>query len=126
MWMDGSDTSPQNRPHRQDGRRHDQRGPRLDGLFTVVLVLALAAVFASPLPGPLVAPMMSSLLQLTAFTSAIFAALRSEHAFADRITSWDQAAMFLFLSTFCALFTDEVAAAEAIAELAQTAPGGAL
>ena len=126
MWMDGSDTDSQDRLHRQGGRRHDQRGPRLDGLFTVALVLALAAAFTLPLPGPLVAPMMSSLLQLAAFTSAIFAALRSERAFADRITYWDQAAMFLFLSMFCALFTDEVAAAEAMAELAQTVPGGAL
>ncbi len=126
MWMDRSDTGPHNRPHRQDGQRQDRGGPRLGGLFTVVLVLALAAAFASPLPGPLVAPMMSSLLQLAAFTAAIFAALRTEHAFADRITSWDQAAIFLFLSTLCALFTDEVAAAEAMAELAQTAPGGAL
>ncbi len=112
MWQGEFDTG-----STHSSRNHDQRGPNSGGLLTAGLAVVLAALVASMLPAPLVAPVMRELLLLSAFGAVFVAVLRQDRLFADEFTAWDQAAMLAFIGLLCGLFVDPEAVSEALNEM---------
>ena len=108
----------------QKSHGEDQPDPSLRRLFAVAFAAALALAFASLIPGPLVAPVMRELLFFAAWCAVLVAVLRREEPFAQGITAWDQAAIFLLLSLFSGFFVEPAAVAEALNEITATAPPG--
>lgn len=102
---------------RWNPNRGDSRGPDIDRLLGVGLVVALALFLASFLPPPLVAVTVKELLFYGAVGAAIHGTVRREGLSEDRVTAWDQTAMLLLGSLLSGLLVDPEAAAEALADI---------
>ena len=80
---------------------HNRRILNRLGLFAAVSFL-----FASFAPLPLVAPMLSLFLMLSATLVAAIAALTVDRVWAPHLNRWDLAAMLFGLALLSGLFTD--------------------
>ncbi len=121
MWKEGFDTEPRNGSQNQD-----HQDPNFSKLFGVAFAMALAMFFASMLPDPFFAPVMSELLLFGALGALFVAVLRRERVFARGITDWDQAAILMLLGLLCGLFVDPEAVSAALEQMAaETGPAPA-
>ncbi len=103
-----------NLPHGTPGRPSGQRRV----LGNVILVLAVSIVLASITPAEIRAAAVASFLFFVSIGVALSAMLRREHAFVNRITRWDLAALFYLCSIGLHAFVDEEAV-RALVEQAQ-------
>lgn len=113
MWKEGFETR-----RSESSRNQGQQDPNIDRLLTVALAVAVVAFFASTLPLPLFAPVMRDVLFMYAFGAAFVAVARRDRLFADRITAWDQAAIFMLLGLLSGFFVDPEAVSQVLSQLA--------
>ena len=86
--------------------------------------LAIALLFASLYPKPIVLAVFSSLLLLAAIASALTAVLLVQRPFVEHLNLWDKALLLTFFGLAAGLFVD-VDAVKAFVEAQSTAPAGA-
>jgi hypothetical protein len=87
------------------------------GALRLGLIVAVCVWLASLMPDGLFAPMLSSMLTVTALVSALLAAIAREPVWSPRLTRWDQASILVALGMLAGWATDPEAAAEALGHL---------
>ncbi len=86
--------------------------------------LAIAFLFASLYPKPVVLAVFSSLLLLAAIASALTAVLLVQRPFVEHLNLWDKALLLTFFGMAAGLFVD-IEAVKAFIEAQSAAPAGA-
>ncbi len=104
----------------------DERDRRNRGvLFSVALVCVVVGVLVSGLPDPLVPAALDQLFGIASLGAGLVAFFWREHPFANHLTHWDKAAVFIGLSIVASLYTDPVLVAQTFEAMAPTDVGAA-
>ena len=75
-------------------------------LLLTGISVAVSAFFASFYPGPLILPVLSTLLLLTALASSLTAAVMAQRIFDERLNFWDKAMFLVFAGLVAGTFVD--------------------
>ncbi len=92
--------------NRWPGGSEESQSGLQEAVLRVGIWFAVCLVLVSALPAPLALPVLSELLQFSALTALLAAALRGERLASNRLNNIDVAAALLLLALACSFFVD--------------------